>query len=74
MPDQHVTPPSSFTQQPLTSPPTDKKPFAQARRAITLFRGKQAETHTKQDPYKYFQLAPGEYAEALSGHVNDKIK
>jgi hypothetical protein len=83
MQDQHVTPPSSFTQQPLTPPPTDKKPFVQARRAVALFTARQAGSHTKQDSWIEFQLAPEEYAEvdrllshdeALSGFVKDKIR
>jgi hypothetical protein len=83
MPDQHVTPPSSFTQQPLTPPPTDEKPFAQARRVIALFRDRKAGSYTKEEPWKEFRLAPEEYAEverllsrdeALWGYVDDKIR
>jgi hypothetical protein len=80
---QNVTPASSFTKQPLTPPPTDKKPFAQALRIIALFRDRQAGRDTKQDPWTEFQLVPGEYAEverllshdeALSGFVENKIR
>ena len=83
MQDQHVTPPSNFTQQPLTPPPTDKKPFAQAQGVVALLTARQAGSHTKQDLWTEFLLAPGEYAEverllshnkALSGYVNDKIQ
>lgn len=83
MHNQHVTPPSTFKEQPLTPPPTDKKPFAQARQAIALFRARQAGSHTTQDSWIELKLAPREYAEverlvsldeALSGLVEDKIR
>ncbi|KAH0542414.1 hypothetical protein FGG08_003169 [Glutinoglossum americanum] len=35
---QHITPPSSFIDAPLTPPPTDKKAFMQASRVIALFK------------------------------------
>ncbi|RMZ73118.1 recQ family helicase [Pyrenophora seminiperda CCB06] len=83
MPDQHITLPSSFTQQPLMHPPTEKRPFAQAQQVIALFRDKMAGTHREQDPWKEFQLAPGEYTEIerllsldeeLWGYVDDKVR
>ncbi|KAF7513922.1 hypothetical protein GJ744_006536 [Endocarpon pusillum] len=63
---QHVTPPSSFTNQPLTPPLTDKTPFTTALRVIALFRQIQAGRDTKQRPWTVFQLAPGEYDEIES--------
>lgn len=83
MQDQHATPPSSFTQQPLTPPPTDKKPSAEARRVITLFRHIQAGRDTGGDTWAEFQLATGEFDQlqstlqqdgVLSGFVKDKIR
>lgn len=83
MQDQHVTPPSSFTQQALTPPPTDKKSFAQAQRAVALFTARQAGSHTKQESWIELQLTPEEHAElerllsgdkALSGFTKDKIR
>ncbi|KAF2181492.1 hypothetical protein K469DRAFT_691976 [Zopfia rhizophila CBS 207.26] len=80
---EQVTPPSSFINPPLTPPPTDKKPFAQARRVIALFKDIQAGKNTKQDPWAEFQLVPGDYDEierllshdkALSGFVKDKLR
>jgi hypothetical protein len=80
---QHVTPPSSFTSQPLTPPLTDKRPSAGALRVIALFRQIQAGRNTKQGTWIEFQLAQGEYDEiestlwqddVLSGFVKDKIR
>lgn len=83
MQDQHVTPPSSFTQQPLTPPPTDEKPSAEAHRVITLFRHFQAGRDTGGDTWAEFQLATEEFDQlqstlkqdsVLSGFVKDKIR
>lgn len=80
---QHTTPPSSFTEHPLTPPPTDEKPFAQAHRVVALFRDIRAGKHTKQDPWRIFQLASGEYREIqrqldqdepLARYVKSKIR
>jgi hypothetical protein len=60
---QHITPPSSFVDAPLTPPPTDEKAFAQAPRVIALFKDIQAGRHIKQHPWTEFQLAQGEYDE-----------
>ena len=81
--EQHVTPPSSFTQQPLTPPPTDKKHFTEAPRVIAHFRHIQAGRDTGGEPWKEFQLVQGEYDQiertlqqddVLSGYVDDKIR
>ena len=78
-----ITHPSSFTAHPLTPPPTDEKPFAQAHRVIALFKEIRAGKHTKRDPWTEFQLSAEEYDEIegrlrrdeeLSGYVNDKIR
>ncbi|KAF2466100.1 uncharacterized protein BDR25DRAFT_336652 [Lindgomyces ingoldianus] len=81
--DSHITPPSSFATHPLTPPPTDEKPFAQAHRVIALFKEIRAGKHTKRNPWTEFQLSAEEYDEIerrlrrdedLSGYVNDKIR
>jgi hypothetical protein len=54
MQDQHVTPPSSFTQQPLTPPPTDKKHFTEAPRVIAHFKDIKAGRDTGDEPLKEF--------------------
>ena len=81
--DPHATPPSSFTDQPLTPLLTDKKLFAKAPRVIALFRQIQAGRNTKQGTLKEFKLIQGEYDwiknalqqdEVLSGYVRDKIR
>ena len=60
---QHITPPSSFVDAPLTPPPTDEKAFTQAPRVIALFKDIQAGRHIKQHPWTEFQLAREEYDE-----------
>ena len=47
---QHITPPSSFADAPLTPPPTDEKAFTQAPRVITLFKDIEAGRLIKQHP------------------------
>jgi hypothetical protein len=83
MQEQHVTPPSSFTQPPLTPPPTDKKHFTEAPRVIAHFRHIQAGRETGGGPLKVFQLVQGEYEhiertlrqdDVLWGFVDDKIR
>lgn len=80
---RHVTPPSRSGDQPLTPPLTDKKAFTQAPRVIALFRPIQAGRDTGGEPWKEFQLVPGEYDQIertlqqddeLSGYVNNKIR
>ena len=80
---QHITPPSSFVDAPLTPPPTDEKAFTQAPRVIALFKDIQAGRHIKQHPWTEFQLAREEYDEierrlrrdeSLLGYVKDKIR
>jgi hypothetical protein len=80
---QRVTPPSSFTHQPLTPPLTDRKPLAGARRVIALFSQIQAGTHPNQGSWTEFQLAQGEFDQiedtlrqdsVLRGFVEDKIR
>jgi len=80
---QHITPPSSFVDAPLTPPPSVEKAFTQALRVITLFKDIQAGRHVKQHPWTEFQLARGEYEElvcrlrrdeSLFGYVEDKIR
>ncbi|KAF2803432.1 uncharacterized protein BDZ99DRAFT_173209 [Mytilinidion resinicola] len=79
---QNITPPSSFAEPPLTPPPTDEKPFAQAHRVIALFKEIRAGRHIKRHPRTEFQLATGDYDEIecrlerseLSGYVKDKIR
>ncbi|KAH7061029.1 hypothetical protein BKA63DRAFT_538703 [Paraphoma chrysanthemicola] len=61
--DQHVTPPSSFSPQPLTPPPTDKTHFTEACRVITLFSHIQAGKDTGGGTWREFQLATGEVKE-----------
>jgi hypothetical protein len=80
---QHITPPSSFTNQPLTPPLTDKRPFTGPFHVIALFRQIQAGRNTKQGTWIEFRLTQGEYDEiestlqqddVLSGFVKDKIR
>jgi hypothetical protein len=80
---QHITPPLSFVEAPLTPPPTDEKAFTQAPRVIALFKDIQAGKHIKQHPWTEFQLAQEEYDEierrlrrdeSLLGYVKDKIR
>ncbi|KAI9695105.1 MAG: hypothetical protein M1820_008909 [Bogoriella megaspora] len=82
MSQANVTPPSSFTSQPLTPPSTDKEPWWEGRRVIALFRQIQAGRNSKQGTWIEFQLAQGEYEEieskiqqddVLEGYVKDKI-
>jgi hypothetical protein len=77
-PGEIITPSSSFAGHPLTPPPTDEKPFAQAQRVIALFEAIRAGKHIKRHPWTEFQLAPGDYDEierqlsrdeVLSGYV-----
>lgn len=70
---QNVTPPSSFINQPLTPPLTDKRPFAGALRVISLFRKIQAGRDTKQGPWIEFQFAQGEYDELESTLQQDDV-
>jgi hypothetical protein len=83
MQEQHVTPPSSFTQPPWTPPPTDKNHFTEAPRVIAHFRHIQAGRDTGGGPLKVFQLVQGEYEhiqrtlrqdDVLWGFVDDKIR
>jgi len=76
---QDVTPPSSFTDQPLTPPLTDKKPYAGALHVIALFKQIQSGIDAEQDARTEFQLAEGEYDQiesilqqddVLSGYVD----
>ncbi|KAI9770759.1 MAG: hypothetical protein M1840_003009 [Geoglossum simile] len=80
--EQHITPPSSFVDPPLTPPPTDKKIFTQVPRVLTLFRERKAGTYGERDSWAVFRLAIGEYdelerqlerEESLWGYVKDKI-
>jgi hypothetical protein len=80
---QHVTPPPSLIEQPLTPPLTDKKLFAGALPVIALFRDIQAGRNIRQETHIEFQLAEGEYGhientlrqdDVLSGYVHDKIR
>ena len=80
---QHVTPPSSFTNQPLTPPSTDKKPLGAPLRVIALFRQIQEGRSSEQGTWIEFQLARGDYKEiestlqqddVLGGYVKDKIR
>ncbi|KAF2176017.1 hypothetical protein K469DRAFT_743120 [Zopfia rhizophila CBS 207.26] len=81
--NQHITPPSSFVDAPLTPPPTDEKAFTKAPRVIALFKDIEAGRLIKQSPWTVFQLAQGEYDEIerrigqdelLCGYVKDKIR
>lgn len=81
--NQHLTPPASFTSEPLTPPPTGKKPFATAPRVIAFLRLIQAGRNTEQGTLIEFQLAQGEYNkieralqedDVLAGYVKDKIR
>lgn len=81
--NQDITPPSSFADLPLTPPPTDEKPFAQAPRVIALFHEIQTRKHSDRGPWIEFQLAEGDYDkiahllsqdEELLGFVEDKIR
>ncbi|KAI4943375.1 hypothetical protein J4E91_009574 [Alternaria rosae] len=60
-PTQKITPPSSFAEPPLTPPPTDEKPFAQAPRVIALFDEIRAGKHSNRDPWTEFSLVSGEF-------------
>jgi hypothetical protein len=80
---QHITPPPSLADAPLTPPPTDEKQFVQVHRVLALFEQIRAGRHVKRDSWTEFQLVPGEYDdlerrlkqdEALSGYVEDKIR
>ena len=80
---QLISPPPSFIDSPLTPPPTDEKPYAQAPRVIKLFKDREAGRFIKQDPLTEFQLVPGEYNyildqlrrdESLYGYVRNKIR
>ncbi|KAF2726979.1 hypothetical protein EJ04DRAFT_539181 [Polyplosphaeria fusca] len=79
----HITPPSSFANDPLTPPPTDEIPFPQARRIVSLFKSIQDGRYSQKQSWSEFQLVPGEYDEierqlerdeALSGYIQDKIR
>ncbi|KAI9764422.1 MAG: hypothetical protein M1840_008445 [Geoglossum simile] len=81
--EQHITPPSSFVNPPLTPPPTDKKVFTQVPRVLAFFRERKAGRSVERDPWMVFQLAVGEYdelerrleqEESLWGFVKDKIR
>jgi hypothetical protein len=81
--EQHITPPSSFVDPPLTPPPTDKKVFTQVPRILALFRERKAGTYDERNLWTVFQLAVGEYdelerqlkqEESLWGYVEDKIR
>ncbi|KAF2229878.1 hypothetical protein EV356DRAFT_561859 [Viridothelium virens] len=80
---QQVTPPSNFTNQPLTPPSIDKKPLGGPLRVIAFFRQIQAGRSFEQGTWIEFQLARGEYEEiestlqqddVLGGYVKDKIR
>jgi hypothetical protein len=77
----HHTP--SLTDQPLTPPLTDKKPFAGAVRVTALLRDLQKGRNTTSDTQIEFELTEEDYRhierilqqdEALSGYVEDKIR
>ncbi|KAF2787057.1 hypothetical protein K505DRAFT_288605 [Melanomma pulvis-pyrius CBS 109.77] len=79
----HLTPPSSFTDEPLTPPLTDKRPFDTALRVIELFRQIQAGRNPDQGTLVEFQLGQAGYDalesaleqdHVLSGYVKDKIR
>jgi hypothetical protein len=81
--NQHLTPPLSFTSEPLTPPLTDKKPSATALRVIALLQDIQAGRDTEQRTWIEFQLAQGGYDtierafqedDVLAGYVKDKIR
>lgn len=81
--DQKTTPPPSFTERPLTPPPTDEKQFPQIPRVLALFKQIQTGRSTRRDPWTEFQLAEGEYDElerrlqqdeSLWGYAKDKIR
>jgi hypothetical protein len=78
-----ITPPTSFTNEPLTPPLTDKRPLATALRVIELFRQIRAGRKPKQGTLVEFQLEQAGYDaiesslqqdDALSGYVKDKIR
>ena len=80
---QHITPPLSFVDTPLTLPPTNEKAFTHAPRIIALFEDIQAGRHIKQHTWAEFQLGRGEYDEierrlrrdvSLFGYIKDKIR
>lgn len=80
---RNVTPPSNFTDQPLTPPLTDQKPFTEARRIIAHFRQIQEGKNTGGESLREFQLVKGEYEQiertlqqddVLAGCVKDKIR
>lgn len=81
--DQETIPPLSFTERPLTPPPTDEKRFPQVPRVLALFKQIQTGRSTRRDPWTEFQLAEGEYDEverrlqqdeSLWGYAKDKIR
>ena len=91
---QHATPPLRFLNAPLTPPATiEKTPaailptaFPQARQVLALFRElKAGHPEARREPWKKFQLAPGEWNEirrllrndtdkSLRAFVKDKIR
>ncbi|KAF2729083.1 hypothetical protein EJ04DRAFT_502924 [Polyplosphaeria fusca] len=80
---KHITPPSSFANDPLTPPPTEERPFSQAGRIISLFKSIRDGRHSREQPWTEIELAPGEYDEierqlrrdeALYGYVQDKVR
>ncbi|KAK2765091.1 hypothetical protein FQN54_008790 [Arachnomyces sp. PD_36] len=80
---QHITPPSSFRDAPLTPPPTDEKGYTQALRVIALFKDIRAGRHIKRYPWTEFRLSKEDYDEverqlsrdeSLLGYVKDKIR
>ncbi|ORY12467.1 hypothetical protein BCR34DRAFT_563855 [Clohesyomyces aquaticus] len=80
---QHITPPSSFVDPPLTPPPTDERAYTQASRVIALFKDIEVGKPVTQPPWTEFQLVRGEYDEIerqldqdklLCGYVKDKIR
>ena len=80
---QHITPPASFVDPPLTPQPTGEKAFNQAARVLQLFRDHKAGRPTNGDPWTCFRLLPGEYHEiqrrvdrdeVLRGYLDHKIR
>ncbi|KAL5121486.1 hypothetical protein ACEQ8H_000558 [Pleosporales sp. CAS-2024a] len=82
MQNQALRLPLRFTEQSLTPPSTDKKPFTEAPRVLALFRQIYSGV-AEREPRTEFQLADGEYDQIestlqqddlLSGYVEDKIR
>jgi hypothetical protein len=81
--EKDITPPSSTTDAPLTPPLTDEKPATKVHQVLSLFYAIKAGRRTGPNPWKEFQLGPGEYAQiereigrddSLSGYIKDKLR